>query len=85
MIIKALITTEFEVVYLRSAEIRNQEALGERVDHVVLRFWEKKLSNHIEEILNRVLVNLEQMEYSETLVDSTMFTNKKENDWKYRQ
>jgi hypothetical protein len=39
-----------------------------------------KLSNHIEEILNRILVNLEQMEYSETLVDSTMFTNKKEKD-----
>jgi hypothetical protein len=62
---------------LRSAELRVQEVLGEIIDHAVLHFWEKKLSNQIEEILNRVLENLEQQDYSETFVDSTIFTNKK--------
>jgi len=70
----------FEGPSLRSAEIRAQEALGERVDHAILHLWEKKLSSYIEEILNRILVNLEQMEHSETFVGSTMFTNKKEKD-----
>jgi len=77
-IIKALIIKEFEGLSLRLAEIRTQEVLGTRIDHAVLHFWEKKLSDYIEEILNRILVNLEQIEYSKTFVDSTTFTNKKE-------
>ena len=80
VILKALIIKEFESLSLRSAEINVQEVLGERIDHAVLHFWEKKLSNYIEGILNRILENLEQRDYSETFVDSTMFTNKKEKD-----
>ncbi len=84
-IIKALIIKEFEGLSLRSAEIRIQEVLGIRIDHAVLHFWEKKLSSYIEEILNRILFNLEQMDYSKTFVDSTIFTDKKENSQEYKQ
>ncbi len=77
VIIKALIIKEFEGHSLRSAEIR--------VDHAVLHFWEKKLSDYVEVILNRILVNLEHADYSKTFVDSTIFTHKKEIDQKYKQ
>jgi hypothetical protein len=85
IIIKALIIKEFEGLSLRAAEIRVQEVLGERIDHAVLHFWEKKLSSQIEEILNRVLENLEQEVYSKTFVDSTVFTNKKKKVQEFKQ
>lgn len=85
IIIKALIIKEFEGLSLRSAEIRVQEVLGVRIDHAVLHFWEKKLSSQIEEILNRVLESLEQEAYSETFVDSTIFTNKKKKVQEFKQ
>jgi hypothetical protein len=55
VIIKVLIIKTFEGLSLRSAELRTQEVLCVMLDHAVLHFWEKELSNHIEEILNRVL------------------------------
>jgi len=85
VIIKALLIKEFEGLSLRSAELRVQEVLGERIDHAVLHFWEKKLSSQIEEILNRVLESLEQQDYSETFVDSTIFTNKKKKVQEFKQ
>lgn len=85
VIIKALLIKEFEGLSLRSAELRVQEVLGERIDHAVLHLWEKKLSSQIEEILNRVLESLEQHDYSETFVDSTIFTNKKKRVQEFKQ
>ncbi len=77
-IVKALIIKEFEGLSLRSAEIRIQELLGIRIDHSVLHFWEKSLSNAIEGIMNMVLENLKPIEYTSSFIDSTIFTNKKE-------
>ncbi len=77
-IIKALILKEFEGLSLRSAEIRIEELLGTRIDHLVLHFWEKSLSNAIEGIMNMILESLTPIEYSTSFIDSTIFTNKKE-------
>jgi len=41
-IIKALLIKEFEKLSLRSAEVRVNQLLGVRIDHIVLHFWEKK-------------------------------------------
>ena len=75
-IIKALIIKEFEKLSLRAAEVRVKQILGIRIDHTVLHFWEKKLSPHIEEITNEIQ-ELQKLEYLESFVDSTIFTNKK--------
>ncbi len=76
-IIKALIIKEFEKLSLRAAEVRVKQILGIRIDHTVLHFWEKKLSPYIEEITNEILKELQKLEYLESFVDSTIFTNKK--------
>jgi len=76
-IIKALIVKEFEKLTLRAAEVRVKQLLGIRIDHTVLHFWEKKLAPYVEEIVNQILKELHKLEYSETFVDSTVFTNKK--------
>ncbi len=65
---------------MRTAEVRIQQLLGVRIDHSVLHFWEKKLSPYIEEITNEILKELQKLEYSESFVDSTVFTNKKEKE-----
>lgn len=85
VIIKALLIKEFEGLSLRSAEIRSQELLGVRIDHSVLHFWEKELSNVIEMIVEKVLENLISIDYSISFVDSTIFTNKKEKAQEYKQ
>ncbi len=84
-IIKALLIKEFENHSLRSAEIRIQNLLGIRIDHSVLHFWEKNLSSSMEEILNKVLERLQSMEYTDSFIDSTIFTNKKEQVREYKQ
>jgi len=77
MIIKALLIKEFEKLTLRTAEVRVKQLLGIRIDHTVLHFWEKRLAPYMEEIVNQILKELHKLEYSETFVDSTIFTNKK--------
>ena len=76
-IIKALIIKEFEGLSLRTAEVRVKQLLGIRIDHSVLHFWEKKLAPYVEEIVNEILKELQRLDYSESFVDSTIFTNKK--------
>ena len=76
-IIKALIIKEFEGLSLRMAEVRVKQLLGIRIDHSVLHFWEKKLAPYVEEIVNEILKELQRLNYSESFVDSTIFTNKK--------
>lgn len=77
-IIKALLIKEFENHSLRSAEIRIEDLLGIRIDHSVLHFWEKNLSSTLEETLNKVLERLQSVDYTDSFIDSTIFTNKKE-------
>jgi len=84
-IIKALLIKEFENHSLRSAEIRIHDLLGIRIDHSVLHFWEKNLSFAMEEIVNNVLERLQSLEYTDTFVDSTIFTNKKGKAQEYKQ
>jgi len=48
-----------------------------RIDHTVLHFWEKKLAPYMEKIVNAILKELHRLEYLESFVDSTTFTNKK--------
>lgn len=62
---------------MRSAEVRAEKLLGVRIDHSVLHFWEKRLAPYMEEIVNRILEKLYNLEYSESFVDSAVFTNKK--------
>ncbi len=76
-IIKALIVKEFEGLSLRTAEVRSEKLLGVRIDHPVIHFWEKKLTPYMEEIVNLILKELHALEYSESFIDSTIFTNKK--------
>ena len=76
-ITKALIVKEFEGLSLRATEVRVEKLLGVRIDHSVLHFWEKRLAPYMEEIVNRILEKLHNLEYSESFVDSTVFTNKK--------
>ena len=76
-IMKALIIKEFEGLSLRMAEVRVKQILGIRIDHSVLHFWEKKLAPYVEEIVNEILKELQRLDYSESFVDSTIFTNKK--------
>jgi hypothetical protein len=76
-IIKALIIKEFEGLSLRMSEVRVKQLLGIRIDHSVLHFWEKKLAPYVEEIVNEILKELQRLDYSESFVDSTIFTNKK--------
>ena len=76
-IIKALIIKEFEKQSLRAAEVRVKQLLGIRIDHTVLHFWEEKLAPYMEEIINKILKELHELEYSESFIDSTIFTNKK--------
>lgn len=83
-ITKALIIKEFEGLSLRSAEIRVKKLLGIRIDHSVLHFWEKKLSPYMEEIVNRILEELQKLEYSGSFVDLTIFS-KKGIEWRYMQ
>ncbi len=85
IIIKALLIKEFENHSLRSAEIRIQELLGIRIDHSVLHFWEKNLSSAMEEILNRVLERMQSLDYTDSFIDSTIFTNKKEKVQEFKQ
>lgn len=77
-IIKALLVKEFEELSLRTTEVRVKQLLGVRIDHFVLYFWEKKLASYMESIVNEILKELQRLEYSESFVDSTIFTNKKE-------
>ncbi len=51
--------------------------LGISIDHTVLHFWENKMDPYIEEIVNAILKELHKIEYLESFVDSTIFTNKK--------
>ena len=76
-IIKALVIKEFEGLSLRTAEVRVKQLLGIRIDHSVLHFWEKKLAPYMESIVNEILKELQRLNYSESFVDSTTFTNKK--------
>jgi len=76
-ITKALIVKEFEGLSLRATEVRVEKLLGVRIDHSVLHFWEKKLAPCMEEIVNAILRELQKIEYSESFIDSTIFTNKK--------
>jgi len=85
ILIKALLIKEFENQSLRSAEIRVQELLGIRIDHSVLHFWEKNLSQAMEEILNKVLERMQSLDYTDSFIDSTVFTNKKEKAQEYMQ
>ena len=71
-----MIIKEFEDLSLRVAEVRVKQLLGVRIDHTVLHFWEKKLA-YMEEIVNKILKELHKLEYSESFIDSTIFTNKK--------
>ena len=57
--------------------MRVKQLLGIRIDHSVLHFWEKKLAPYVEEIVNEILKELQRLDYSESFVDSTIFTNKK--------
>jgi hypothetical protein len=79
-IIKALVIKEFEGLSLRTAEVRVKQLLGIRIDHSVLHFWEKKLAPYMESIVNEILKELQRLDYSESFVDSTIFTNKKEKE-----
>ena len=79
-IIKALLIKEFEKLSLRAAEVRVKQILGIRIDHTVLHFWEKKLAPYMEEIVNAILRELHKLEYSESFIDSTIFTNKRGKD-----
>jgi hypothetical protein len=76
LILKVLVIKEFFKSSLRAMENLAVVYFGIKISKSVIYFWEKKLKPHISKIVNQLLKQLWNLNYNETFIDSTKFSNK---------